>query len=194
MYITDSVKSRQKQIVMHTGQGQKQTGVGGGVTASSSYGEKAAVVELSQKGLELSEQASVKKEKPYWETYMEKKRLAAQSLARAFSKAGKTNKKKKTPSKNLSRALAIARRIMRGDKVPPKDESFLFRFNSDLYLKAKRMAMINENPKKHKSLLEEEQEDHGSASVSSQMKNGEASGTPDSDDTSGPDDTPEAVE
>lgn len=125
---------------------------------------------------------------------MEKKRLAAQSLARAFSKAGKTNKKKKTPSKNLSRALAIARRIMRGDKVPPKDESFLFRFNSDLYLKAKMMAMINENPKKHKSLLEEEQEDHGSVSVSSQMKNGEASGTPDSDDTSGPDDTSEAVE
>lgn len=178
----------------NTSKDQKKTGVRDGVAAGSSYGEKAAAVEFSKKGLELSEQASVKKEKPYWETYMEKKRLAAQSLARSFSKAGKTNKKKKTPSKNLSRALAIARRIMRGDKVPPKDESFLFRFNSDLYLKAKMMAMINENPKKHKSLLDEEQEDHGGASVSSQMKSGAASGTPDSDDTSGSDETSEAIE
>ncbi len=51
---------------------------------------------------------------------------------------------------------------MKGEKVPSKDESFLFRYNSDLYLKAKMMATIQADPKKHKSLLDElEEEDEG---------------------------------
>lgn len=76
-----------------------------------------------------------------------------------------SGKKKKKSTGDLSRALAIARRIMKGEKVPPKDESFLFRYNSDLYLKAKMMATIQANPKKHKSLLDEMEEEEGSGNA-----------------------------
>lgn len=76
-----------------------------------------------------------------------------------------SGKKKKKSTGDLSRALAIARRIMNGEKVPPKDESFLFRYNSDLYLKAKMMAVIQKNPKKHKSLLDEMEEEDGSGNA-----------------------------
>ncbi len=110
------------------------------------------------------------------------------ALARAFQKMNekrkqmaqktqKTQKKKKKSYGALARALAIARRIMKGEKVPPKDENFLFRFNSDLYLKAKMMAVQNVKPKKHKSLLEKMQEEEGiSISISSHESSGEGSG------------------
>ncbi len=107
------------------------------------------------------------------------------ALARAFQKmnekrkqmAQKTQKKKKKSYGALARALAIARRIMKGEKVPPKDENFLFRFNSDLYLKAKMMAAQNVKPKKHKSLLEKMQEEDGvSVSISFHQSSSEGSG------------------
>jgi len=105
------------------------------------------------------------------------------ALARAFQKmnekrklmAQKTQKKKKKSYGALARALAIARRIMKGEKVPPKDENFLFRFNSDLYLKAKMMAVQNVKPKKHKSLLEKMEEEGVSVSCSTQQTSCEGS-------------------
>lgn len=110
------------------------------------------------------------------------------ALARAYQKmnekrkqmAQKTQKAKKKKKKSygaLARALAIARRIMKGEKVPPKDENFLFRYNSDLYLKAKMMAVQNVKPKKHKSLLEKMQEEDGvSVSISSDHTSSEGAG------------------
>lgn len=103
--------------------------------------ESPVSVELSEKGRQMAKLADA---------------FRKQNMKR-LSNAGK---KKKKPTADLSRALAIARRIMKGEKVPPKDESFLFRFNSDLYLKAKMMATMQENPKKHKSLLEELEEEN----------------------------------
>lgn len=117
------------------------------------------------------------------------------ALARAYQKineqrkkmAQKTQKKKKKSYGALARALAIARRIMKGEKVPPKDENFLFRFNSDLYLKAKMMAAQNVKPKKHKSLLEKMQEEGVSVSISSSQISsegpGDSSGGSDSEET-----------
>lgn len=121
------------------------------------------------------------------------------ALARAYQKINeqrkkmaqktqKTQKKKKKSYGALARALAIARRIMKGEKVPPKDENFLFRFNSDLYLKAKMMAAQNVKPKKHKSLLEKMQEEEGvSVSISSSQTSsegpGDSSGGSDSEET-----------
>ena len=110
------------------------------------------------------------------------------ALARAYQKMNekrkqmaqktqKAKKKKKNSYGTLARALAIARRIMKGEKVPPKDENFLFRYNSDLYLKAKMMAVQNVKPKKHKSLLEKMQEEDGvSVSISSDHTSSEGSG------------------
>ncbi len=110
--------------------------------ADAKTAESPVSLELSEKGLQMAKLADA---------------FRKQNMKR-LSNAGK---KKKKPTADLSRALAIARRIMKGEKVPPKDESFLFRFNSDLYLKAKMMATIQENPKKHKSLLEELEEENG---------------------------------
>lgn len=110
------------------------------------------------------------------------------ALARAYQKMNekrkqmaqktqKAKKKKKNSYGALARALAIARRIMKGEKVPPKDENFLFRYNSDLYLKAKMMAVQNVKPKKHKSLLEKMQEEDGvSVSISSDHTSSEGAG------------------
>lgn len=119
------------------------------------------VAELSEEGKALAQAFQKMKEK--------RKQMA--------QKTQKTQKKKKKSYGALARALAIARRIMKGEKVPPKDENFLFRFNSDLYLKAKMMAAQNVKPKKHKSLLEKMQEEEGiSISISSHESSGEGSG------------------
>lgn len=119
------------------------------------------VAELSEEGKALAQAFQKMKEK--------RKQMA--------QKTQKTQKKKKKSYGALARALAIARRIMKGEKVPPKDENFLFRFNSDLYLKAKMMAVQNVKPKKHKSLLEKMQEEEGiSISISSHQSSSEGSG------------------
>lgn len=118
--------------------------------ADSNGAENPVSVELSGRGRELAKLADAMREA---------KRAAVKA-------AQKKKKKKKSSYGDLSRALAIARRIMKGDKVPPKDESFLFRYNSDLYLKAKTMAAIQVNPKKHKSLLEDEEEEENGENMS----------------------------
>ncbi len=118
----------------------------------------------AENGQMQQETDAIKAECPVSVELSEKGRQMAK-LANAFKttkRMSNTRKKKKKSTGDLSRALAIARRIMKGEKVPPKDESFLFRYNSDLYLKAKMMATIQADPKKHKSLLDElEEEDEG---------------------------------
>lgn len=132
------------------------------------------VAELSEEGKALAQA---------FQKMNEKRKQMAQ-------KTQKAQKKKKKSYGALARALAIARRIMKGEKVPPKDENFLFRFNSDLYLKAKMMAVQNVKPKKHKSLLEKMQEEDGvSVSISSPQTSSEGSG--DSSEGSGGEETEE---
>lgn len=133
---------------------------------------KAVSLELSEEGKALSgkraEQEEAEKLRAAREAFREKKKKEQSPLNRMLSKSQSAGQKKKKSSNNaLSKALTIARRIMRGDKVPPKDESFLFRYNSDLYLKAKMMAIQNKEAEKHKSLLEDEEEEGGGMSGSS---------------------------
>lgn len=52
--------------------------------------------------------------------------------------------------------LKIAMRIMRGDIVPPQDESFLAERNPKLYLTVKLAAQNKEDPVEHDSILKEE--------------------------------------
>lgn len=147
----------------------KNVAAGASVGSAGTGGETPVVVELSQEGKSLAEEAAVRKEPTSYEVMLEKIKQQQAEIRKNAWKTAKSKKKKKSSYGNLSRALAIARRIMKGDKVPPKDESFLFRYNSDLYLKAKMMAVQNQNPEKHKSLLEELQEEEcgGSPSTAS---------------------------
>lgn len=172
MYIADAAECNQKQSIINvnkrpaTVRSRDNVNATAGETESFARslqtGDKSSVVvELSQEGKALAEQTAVKTEPSSWEKMLEKMKQEQAAMTRSLQKAAGKKKKKSKPTGDLSRALAIARRIMKGDKVPPKDESFLFRYNSDLYLKAKMMAMQNENPKKHKSLLEELEEEQG---------------------------------
>lgn len=157
----------------------KNAAAGASVGLAGTVGETPVLVELSQEGKSLAEEAAVRKEPTSYEVMLEKIKQQQVEIRKNAWKTAKSKKKKKSSYGNMSRALAIARRIMKGDKVPPKDESFLFRYNSDLYLKAKMMAVQNQNPKKHKSLLEElqEEESGGSPSAASSSSGTTSEGT-----------------
>lgn len=177
MHITDSAQCMKKQEMV-----QKPHNV----PVNRSVDTKKAEKEKNPNKVEKAEKAE-KAENPVSVELSERGRAMARlaDSVKTSKRAAKTGKKKRRPTSDLSRALAIARRIMHGDKVPPKDESFLFRYNSDLYLKAKMMAALQENPKKHKSLLEDEEEEEngGSAKVHSSSSSEASEETSESSDS-----------
>lgn len=71
---------------------------------------------------------------------------------------------------DMGKALEIARRMMHGDIVPSSDEKFLMDYNKDVYMAAKNMQAMaqNEKSKKYDSLLEDEEDEEGKASVSAE--------------------------
>lgn len=86
--------------------------------------------------------------------------------------------------KTMRRCQKIAARIMRGDKVPPEDERYLMMNDPDGYKLAVAMRTPKRNPKKWKSVLEEEEQDaasrqsaEGSTEAASCEEAGEAAGS-----------------
>lgn len=73
----------------------------------------------------------------------------------------------------FSKCMKIASRIAKGDIVPPKDIKYLAEHEPDLYKQAIIMRVPNDKPKKHKSLVEDEDEKADSTSDSGET--GEAS-------------------
>lgn len=172
MYISSTAEWSETQSVIKPKEGEATHGTNRKTSVSAKKTQEVSVVaEFSKQGLNLAGKSECAKEKSPWEMFLEQREAM---LARMLLRKKSAGKKRRKSSGDLSRALAIARRIMRGDKVPPKDESFLFRYNSDLYLKAKSMAVINKKPKKHKSLLEDEEESSG-VSISNSAEKGECS-------------------
>lgn len=60
--------------------------------------------------------------------------------------------------KVYARCLTIASRISRGDTVPVKDMKYLAENEPDLFKQAIMLRMPNDHPKKHKSVLDDEEE------------------------------------
>lgn len=175
MYISSTAEWSETQSVIKPKEGEATHGTNRKTSVSAKKTQEVSVVaEFSKQGLSLAGKSECAKEKSPWEMFLEQREQREAMLARMLLRKKSAGKKRRKSSGDLSRALAIARRIMRGDKVPPKDESFLFRYNSDLYLKAKSMAVINKKPKKHKSLLEDEEESSG-VSISNSAEKGECS-------------------
>ncbi len=58
--------------------------------------------------------------------------------------------------KTMERCHKIAARIMRGDKVPPQDEQYLMMNDPDGYKLALAMRTPKKHPKKHESVLKDE--------------------------------------
>lgn len=61
---------------------------------------------------------------------------------------------------DLGKCMTIAARIMNGDTVPQKDHKFLAEKYPELYEQAILMRRINHDPKKYKSLIEDEEEEN----------------------------------
>lgn len=59
--------------------------------------------------------------------------------------------------KAYSRCFKIASRIMAGDQVPPKDRQYLMEHQPDLYKMAMSLQSVKKEPKKYKSVLEDEE-------------------------------------
>ncbi len=68
--------------------------------------------------------------------------------------------KKENPFKDQTKALKIALKIMRGKIVPPQDEQFLIKYDSNLYQMAKNIAMLKERTEKVKSELDDDETKH----------------------------------
>lgn len=60
--------------------------------------------------------------------------------------------------KVYARCLTIASRISRGDTVPVKDMKYLAENEPDLFKQAIMLRMPNDHPKKHKSVLDDDEE------------------------------------
>ncbi|MBR5090980.1 MAG: hypothetical protein IK093_16250 [Ruminiclostridium sp.] len=63
----------------------------------------------------------------------------------------------------FSKCMKIASRIAKGDIVPPKDIKYLMEHEPDLYKQAILLRVPNDKPKKHKSVLDDEDEKSESA-------------------------------
>lgn len=76
-----------------------------------------------------------------------------------------------SPYDELTKCLEIASRIVKGDKVPQADLNFLMEKQPELFSSAILMKQNSENPKRHKSLLDEPKDnslqvvDSGSAEI-----------------------------
>lgn len=66
---------------------------------------------------------------------------------------------KGSPYDELLKCLEIASRIIKGDKVPQTDIRFLAEKQPELYSSAMFMKQNSENPKRHKSILDNEKAD-----------------------------------
>lgn len=67
--------------------------------------------------------------------------------------------------KVYSRCLTIASRIARGDSVPMKDMKYLAEHEPDMFKQAILLRVPNDHPKKHKSVLEDEEENESTEST-----------------------------
>ena len=67
----------------------------------------------------------------------------------------------------ISNCMKIAMRILNGDDVPSKDVQYLMENDPDLYEMAISMRKVNDDPKKYKSVLEDEEDKTSKFEVSS---------------------------
>lgn len=76
--------------------------------------------------------------------------------------------------KVYARCLTIASRISRGDTVPMKDMKYLAEHEPDLFKQAILLRVPNDHPKKHKSVLEDDEEEQQTEPASESSEPGEA--------------------
>lgn len=126
--------------------------------------QQKAAEDLKRKQQEKQEQKEREQELDMLEKQLEASKKEAEAMEDMY--------------KAFAKCLKIASRISRGDIVPPKDMKYLAEHEPDLYKQAILLRMPNPKPKKHKSLIEDEDEKTG------ETQNGEI---PESSESSGSD-------
>ena len=66
----------------------------------------------------------------------------------------------------LFKCIKISMRIMNGDSVPNKDRAYLLEHYPQMYTNAELLKRKNDDPKKYKSLLEDDKEEDAAEGVS----------------------------
>ena len=106
--------------------------------------QKKAAEELQRKQQQKQEQKEREQELDMLEKQLEASKKEAEAMEDMY--------------KAFAKCLKIASRISRGDIVPAKDMKYLAEHEPDLYKQAILLRMPNPKPKKHKSLLDDEDE------------------------------------
>ena len=106
--------------------------------------EKAAKQAEEEKQKEAQKKAQQQNELDMLKMQLESSKKESEAMEEGFAVFGK--------------CLTIAQRITRGDTVPTKDIKYLMEHEPDLYKQAILMRQPNNDPKKHKSVLEDEDE------------------------------------
>ncbi|WP_341300641.1 hypothetical protein MHB44_20410 [Lysinibacillus sp. FSL H8-0500] len=98
------------------------------------------------------------------EQELKRQEKIAEQLKRETEATKKQMEAEKDALKIYMTCLEIARRITAGDKVPMKDHKYLIEHDPALYGKSLTLRISKEDPKEHKQLSEdEEQQQHTSS-------------------------------
>lgn len=106
--------------------------------------EQKAAEDLKRKQEQQQELKEREQEQEMLEKQLEASRKEAESMEDMFEA--------------FAKCIKIAARISKGDIVPMKDMKFLAEHEPDMYKQAILMRMPNDKPKKHKSLLDDDDE------------------------------------
>lgn len=135
--------------------------------------EKAAKEAEEQKQQEAQKKAEQQNELSMLKMQLESAKEQSEAAEESFAAFGK--------------CLIIAQRITRGDIVPTKDIKYLMENEPELYKQAILMRQPNDDPKKHKSVLEDDEKTENNA-----MEQGESSSSQESAPVSAPTPAPAA--
>ena len=123
--------------------------------------EKAAKEAEEQKQQEAQKKAEQQNELSMLKMQLDSAKEQSEAAEESFAAFGK--------------CLIIAQRITRGDIVPTKDMKYLMEHEPDLYKQAILMRQPNDDPKKHKSVLEDDEK-----SENNTLEQGESSSSSES--------------
>lgn len=113
---------------------------------------------LKEDILTISEEAQIALEEKREEMLRE---LEEQSLMiKNFKEQIEAIENEENPYEIELKCIIIAMRIIGGDEVPQKDKNFLLEHKADMYINAVTFRRQNDNPKKHKSLIKDKEDDH----------------------------------
>ncbi len=108
--------------------------------------------------IEQRKAAETERRKQEQETKMREKQNEIEMLTQELENSNKEAEAMGESFKIYSRCLKIASRIARGDSVPMKDMKYLAEHEPDMFKQAILLRVPNDHPKKHKSVLDDDEE------------------------------------